>query len=92
MQSVFMGVCEERVADVMYLAKKKKKKPDLLRFNFIEVNKSSRTWKMVTIPNYVKEPKMFLCRWPEQNVAFQVSQQGLVVLFCYQRLLHHHLE
>lgn len=35
MQSVFMGVCEEGMADVKYLAKKV---PDLLRYlNFIEV-------------------------------------------------------
>lgn len=35
MQSVFMGVCEEWMADEMYLAKTP---PDLLRFlNFVEV-------------------------------------------------------
>lgn len=37
MQSVFMGVCEERIPDEMYLARKH---PDLLRYlHFFEVKK-----------------------------------------------------
>lgn len=34
----------------------------------------------LAMPSSVKEPKMFLYKWPEQNVAFHESQQGLVVL------------
>lgn len=34
----------------------------------------------LAMPRSVKEPKMFLCKWPEQNVAFHVSQQGRGVL------------
>lgn len=49
---------------------------------------------MVAVPGSVKEPKMSLCRWPEQNVAFHINQQGLVVLLskAVTRLIHHHLE
>lgn len=54
-----MGVSEEWMADVKYLAKKI---PDLLRYlNFTEVKKPMD----LAIPGSVKEPKVFLCRWPE---------------------------
>lgn len=57
MQSVFMGVSEERMADVKYLAKKI---PDLLRYlNFTEVKKPMD----LAIPGSVRV----------QNVSLQVA-------------------